>query len=324
MLFKEMALIPDNDQHLLQIQAGTLGRNSGHSFEEYIANYINNNSIELENNLDINKNIYSGNPAKLLVEYIAIKERIENVTSIKAICTGILATSEKKNQKLTIEGKEISKSKSDLVIIFYHDKKKKVIGVSTKQCNNKNPTNAQLYFTTATGFSELLRRNKIDIPLHAENALKQFCGDKNFRPVDNNIINRKTDSRRYYWEEINEKGKEFWEQLFEKKQKRISEILFKFAYDKDNFIPQYLIHKTKFSKKIEDSENAIFQLDNLIDKSIKFNKFYKKFYNIRDEDGKLEQHEAPRFGIIQMQRGGQKQHPTQLQFNLMSGYFYKI
>tara|TARA_R100000808_G_scaffold23266_1_gene51440 strand:- start:49 stop:249 length:201 start_codon:yes stop_codon:yes gene_type:complete len=34
-------------------------------------------------------------------------------------------------------------------------------------------------------------------------------------------------------------------------------------------------------------------------------------------------HEAPRFGIIQMQRGGQKQHPTQLQFNLEAGYFYK-
>lgn len=36
------------------------------------------------------------------------------------------------------------------------------------------------------------------------------------------------------------------------------------------------------------------------------------------------QHEAPRFGIVQMQRGGQKQHPTQLQFNLKAGYFYKI
>ena len=33
---------------------------------------------------------------------------------------------------------------------------------------------------------------------------------------------------------------------------------------------------------------------------------------------------APRFGIVQMQRGGQAQHPEQLQFNLQAGYFYKI
>ena len=35
-------------------------------------------------------------------------------------------------------------------------------------------------------------------------------------------------------------------------------------------------------------------------------------------------HQAPKFGVIQMQRGGQKQHPTQLQFNLKSGYFYEL
>ena len=35
-------------------------------------------------------------------------------------------------------------------------------------------------------------------------------------------------------------------------------------------------------------------------------------------------HLAPRFGIVQMQRGGQKQHPDQLQFNLEAGYFYKL
>ncbi len=35
-------------------------------------------------------------------------------------------------------------------------------------------------------------------------------------------------------------------------------------------------------------------------------------------------HQAPRFGVIQMQRGGQKQHPEQLQFNLEASYFRKI
>lgn len=35
-------------------------------------------------------------------------------------------------------------------------------------------------------------------------------------------------------------------------------------------------------------------------------------------------HKAPKFGVVQMQRGGQKQHPTQLQFNLKAGYFYAL
>ena len=53
----------------------------------------------------------------------------------------------------------------------------------------------------------------------------------------------------------------------------------------------------------------------------------KKGYSVRKgqyRDPEGAEHEAPRFGIVQMQRGGQKQHPTQLQFNLKAGYFYCI
>ena len=55
--------------------------------------------------------------------------------------------------------------------------------------------------------------------------------------------------------------------------------------------------------------------------------FSHKEYSVRKgsfKDPEGVKHQAPRFGIIQMQRGGQKQHPTQLQFNLQAGYFYKI
>ena len=103
--------------------------------------------------------------------------------------------------------------------------------------------------------------------------------------------------------------------------------MFKYAYKGDNFIPQYLIHKTKKSKTISKSENAVYNIDELIEKSITYKKFYKKNYRVKKGTYKEDEniiHEAPRFGIIQMQRGGQKQHPTQLQFNLEAGYFYKI
>lgn len=322
-----MALIPDNEKHLLQIQAGALGRKKGHSFEQEIANYINSNKFsKIVNNKSIN-NITTGNPAKNLINYITKFENISEISSINAICTGVLATSENRKKELKIEGVIIEKSKSDLILIIYNNKEKRIIGVSTKQCNNKTPTNAQLYFTTAKGFSELLRRNNIDVPDFAEKALKQFCGDKGFNPIDDKIKNRKIDPRRYFWEEIESNGKNFWESIFENHQKQISEILFKYAYKADNFAPEYLIHKTKKSESFIASENAIYNIDELILKSMNYKKFYKKNYRVKKgtyKEGENINHEAPRFGIIQMQRGGQKQHPTQLQFNLQAGYFYKI
>ena len=66
--------------------------------------------------------------------------------------------------------------------------------------------------------------------------------------------------------------------------------------------------------------------------SKKYSGFTKKLYADRKksrsvEDRKLTKgifHEAPRFGIIQFQRLGNKQNATQLQFNLEAGYFYNI
>ena len=86
-----------------------------------------------------------------------------------------------------------------------------------------------------------------------------------------------------------------------------------------------------FGYKKEDNyfspEVAIYTIDELIQKSRSYNLFSTEPYRInkgsfRDPDGVV--HLAPRFGIFQMQRAGNKQHPTQLQFNLKSGYFYVI
>ena len=68
-------------------------------------------------------------------------------------------------------------------------------------------------------------------------------------------------------------------------------------------------------------------IDELIAQSRNYGGYWSKPYSVRKgsyKDPKGVTHDAPRFGIIQMQRGGQAQHPEQLQFNLEAGYFYKI
>ena len=88
-----------------------------------------------------------------------------------------------------------------------------------------------------------------------------------------------------------------------------------------------MIHKTRKVDASEDEEFAILSIDQLIDLSAEYRGFEKKKYQVNKgsyRDPRNIYHEAPRFGTVQMQRGGQKQHPTQLQFNLEAGYFYKI
>ena len=108
---------------------------------------------------------------------------------------------------------------------------------------------------------------------------------------------------------------------------KISKILFTKSYKDDPLEPSYLIHKTKQSNNYVSTEVAIFEIEDLIYRSIKYKGFETKEYSVNKgsfKDPPGVKHLAPRFGIIQMQRGGQKQHPTQLQFNLEAGYFYKI
>ena len=99
------------------------------------------------------------------------------------------------------------------------------------------------------------------------------------------------------------------------------------AYLNDPFSPDLILHKTKRSETWGQTELAIYTADELIYHSRKYGGFSLKPYSVRKgtyRDPNGISHMAPRFGIVQMQRGGQAQHPTQLQFNLQAGYFYNI
>ncbi len=203
------------------------------------------------------------------------------------------------------------------------------VGVSTKQCSDAAPTNAQLYFTTANGFAGLLARHGLPISDSAVNALRSFCGEPGHRPLDHaeSMVGRVIDPRRYFWEEIASDGRAELEALFSQHQETVTRLLLQKAYLDDPFTPELLLHKTKRSASVEQTEVAIYAIDELARLSAKNRGFATRPYSIhkgshRDPSGVV--HLAPRFGIVQMQRGGQKQHPDQLQFNLEAGYFYRL
>lgn len=321
-----MALTPIDAQHALQIQAGILGRNTGHDFEVNLTNLLNQISYTISQNQQVG-NVINGDPSELLVKKALQYLNWNKCDKVEAIALGVLATSETGKQWLNVNGVVVRACKSDILLTLHKGKESEIVGVSVKQCNNKIPTNAQLYFTTARGFCKLLNNNGIQVSSNAITALRQFCGDEGYRPVDNKALKgRITDPRRYFWEEIDSKGKVELENILTNYQDEITKLLLQKAYLNDPFIPQVLIHKTKLIAK-GPQEFALYTIDELVNLSKKYGGFNKKNYTVRKgqyKDPIGVQHEAPRFGIVQMQRGGQKQHPTQLQFNLQAGYFYCI
>lgn len=139
---------------------------------------------------------------------------------------------------------------------------------------------------------------------------------------------RKSNPARYYWEEINPKGLKEWESILTNKQDEITNLLLQKAYLNDPFSPEVIIQKTK--KIIEGpGEFAIYSIEELVKKSRDYAPFFKTF---KTEVSKSKsyivpsvlKHECPKFGLVQMQRFGNKQNATQLQFNLKAGYFYDI
>ena len=325
-----MALTPIDEIHALQIQAGTVGRKAGHDFEDTITQSINQQSypINLEN--AVKTHINTGDPGLILLKYIASYLGENNIVSAIAISTGALATLEEGKKWLEINGANVKRCKSDIVLtIEFPGKPSKTFGISTKQCNNKTPTNAQLYFTTAKGFVKLLRDNLIAVSDTALSGLKQFCGDLGSRPADQPLLlaSRVTDPRRFFWEEIDAAAREEWENIFLTCQDKITLLLLQKAYIDDPFIPEFLIHKTRKSVSWHQTEVAIYHLEELVSLSKNYRGYETKPYSVRKgsyKDPVGHVHLAPRFGIVQMQRGGQAQHPEQLQFNLEAGYFYKL
>lgn len=325
-----MALTPNDEIHALQIQAGTLGRKAGHAFEDKITTVINSFQYPIDLEGVKNTHVLAGDPALLLLEYVASSHSARRIISARALSTGALATSEEGKKWLEHNGVPIRRCKSDLLLTLTTDKEgEKTYGISTKQCDNTTPTNAQLYFTTARGFAKLLNDNGLQVSDIAIHAMRQFCGDVDFRPLDNpnELEDRKSDPRRYFWEEINPLGRREWETLFTDKQDEITRLLLQKAYLDDPFTPDFLLHKTKKANFWENAEVAIYSIDELISHSRDYSRYSVKPYSVRKgsyRDPAGVTHQAPRFGIVQMQRGGQAQHPEQLQFNLEAGYFYKI
>ena len=149
-----------------------------------------------------------------------------------------------------------------------------------------------------------------------------FCGDIGYRPSD--LIDGKkgdfANPARYYWEQLPTVGRENLEQLFAIHQDAITRLLCESGYKNEHAVPEYLLHKTKKAvfSNTEFAEVAIYSIKELVLHSHQLRGFCLRPY------GRKGAHKAPRFGIVQMQRMGNKQNPTQLQFNLQAGYFYKL
>ena len=313
---------------LHQINAGAKGRKKGHSYENELAKRINNMPMPYLSCNKRTKIVHIGTPETILLDKILTYLKWEKCDKVEAFATGKLATSEHGDKEILIEGKSISSAKSDVILILHESNKKRVVGVSVKQCNNKTPTNAQVFFSTATAFYNLLVSNDIKLSNYALNAMRQFCGDIGFRPLDDfDCSNRVSTPERYFWEEIEAVGKAEWEKAFTYQQDDITRLLLQKAYSDDPFPPEIILHKTKKASSVEEQEIAIFTMDQFIELSRKYSSFTYNLYRVkkgRYKEPEGVSHQAPRFGVIQMQRGGQKQHPTQLQFNLKAGYFYDL
>ena len=323
-----MPLAPRDQQHEMQIEAGAAGRKRGHSFEAKLSSAIN--SMDSKHFVpSVNKtHIYNGNPAVEILQYISNDRDIE-VLDARASWLGGLATSGLGDALLDERGNPITKSKSDVLIELTTNRGVETVGVSVKTCNKKTPTNDQMFFTTARAFCQLLRYNTIAVSQEAEKGLSMFCGDAGYRPLDllskEELVRRISDPNRYYWEEISERAQNEWKQIFEQYQDSISMLLFQKAYKNDPYPPEYLLHQTVKYSDFDHCETAIFSMEEIVACSRAHCGYILSTYKVRKGSYKTDiEHLAPRFGFIQFQRGGQRQHPTQLQFNLKAGYFRHI
>lgn len=315
-----MAQIAENEIHQKQIEAGTSGRIKAHKFEKILSDEINKNfSIVDITPTKIEKHTFEGNPAELLLKYISNFYQ-EEIKEVESFWLGALATANEGDKVFDENNNLLKESKSDILLKINNSDN---VGVSVKSCNKKNPTNEQVFFTTAKAFCKLLRENDIPVSESAENALRMFCGDSGYRPIDMiDCSNRISDPERWFWEELPKKDLNEWELIFNKYEFEITKILLQKAYKNDPFPPKFVLHKYKKHDNINECSVAIFGLEELCNISCKYAKFFTTDYVVRKGRFKNDPavHKAPKFGFIQMQRGGQRQHPTQLQFNIKSGY----
>lgn len=324
-----MTLLPVDKKHKKQIEAGVTGRKKGHKFEYTLSLALNHLESKYFYPTANQKHLFQGNPAELLLQYIANDKKI-CIQDVHAFWLGGLATSGAGDLQRDESGRLLTKCKSDVLIKITSNHSIQTIGISVKTCNKKNPTNDQMYFTTAKAFCQLLRTHQIPVSSEAERGLSMFCGDAGFRPLDHmndkQLICRGSDPNRYYWEEMSPLAQQDWKLIFNCYQDKITMLLFQKAYKNDPYPPDYLLHQTVRYENFLACETAIFSMNEIVALSKKHSQFVLSGYKIRKGTYKNDPHIhlAPRFGFIQFQRGGQKQHPTQLQFNLKAGYFRHI
>lgn len=322
-----MALKPKNARHKQQIEAGTEGRKHGHKFEEWLTAQINALDLESLHLAGRNSHMVTGEPARELITYICRDRSILRPESIRAWWLGGLATSGLGDILHTTEGVRIKRSKSDVLIEIEGGGQKAVVGVSTKTCNKATPTNDQLYFTTASAFCALLRARGVPASQAAEDGLRMFCGDSGYSPADmGKSAGRNSDPDRWFFEELDTTSRSELVDLFCTYQDQITRILLQLAYDGDPHPPEYILHVTVKPCRPDHARLALFSVEELVALSRKAGGFALREYRIRKGRFKNDPnaHLAPRFGFVQFQRGGQEQHPTQLQFNLQAGYFDKL
>lgn len=321
-----MAQKTSNIKLLYQIGAGTSGRKRGHSYESELASKLNSLPMPFKKTHTISRYVEKGQSELILLNKILNYLNWESCSHISAYSTGSLATAEEGLKRIEIDGLSIKGCKSDIIIkLSTVDGNSKIIGISIKQCNNKIPTNAQVYFSTASAFYNSIINCGYALSDKALIAMKQFCGDVGYRPCDNEDITHRTYTpERYFWEEVNAVGRAEWENLFTQHQDDITRLLLQKGYKDDPFPLEIILHKTK-KAPLNNEEIAIFTMNEFVNLSHMYGPFGCAKYRVKKGRYKEPygvEHLAPRFGVIQMQRGGQKQHPTQLQFNLKAGYFY--
>ena len=309
-----------------QIAAGVNGRKRGHRYENILAAKLNALQMPFSSVYDACCHVEKGSPEVILLNKILHFLGWKYCSALTAYATGRLATAESGDKALFIEGIPVTECKSDVVVVLEDaEGLKRTIGISVKQCNNTRPTNAQVFFSTAQAFWRLVTDAGFVLSDSALKAMKQFCGDVGYRPVDcEDCSTRKSTPDRYFWEETDRNGRAEWEQLFTDHQDAVTRLLLQKGYADDMFPPQIIFHKTRKAIGGEE-EIAIFSMDEFISLSHAYSPFCLGEYRVRKGSHKEPLgiiHQAPRFGVVQMQRGGQKQHPTQLQFNLKAGYFY--
>ena len=327
-----MALKPVNEQHQLQITAGTEGRLQGHKFEELVTIELNNIDCMVDEIfIECNRpNIYYGNPAKGLVYYIS-KDKGKKISRLNVYWLGGLATVNAGAKILNKNGEIITGSKSDILIdVRFEDGTTEKIGVSAKACSN----NAQIALTTCSVFCDMLRDNGISVSDTAEVGLKMFCGEDGYRPLDkyrpaddSNIPeNRTARLERWYWEEIPTLAQQEWKTILTEYQVNITKMLLQCArtYKTDSYKPTYILHECARHSDINECEVAIMSVDEFALYSKAFDSYGIKEQPVRKGSYKgvdLAVHQYPHFGFIQFQPIGNKQNFSELQFNLKAKYY---